>query len=124
MYRKRKGRFSFSVGKKGPRASYRLGCLLPFLVALGVMACSGSGGQAAQSPCERAVQAAAAGDEMADTVEDLDPAITACPTLAEIEAASAKYPAAFDGADVREFVANRCLYSSTLKSASICSEVQ
>lgn len=38
--RVRRGRASFSIGRRGPRASYRLGCALPMLVAL-VVACGG-----------------------------------------------------------------------------------
>ena len=43
-FRMRKGRGSFSVGKRGVRAGYRLGCLLPVVVALVLLvtACGGS----------------------------------------------------------------------------------
>lgn len=40
-FRMRKGRGSFSVGKRGVRAGYRLGCLLPVIVVL-VTACVAS----------------------------------------------------------------------------------
>lgn len=43
---KRKGRTTFSVGKRGPRMSYRLGCAMPILalllVALLLAGCGGS----------------------------------------------------------------------------------
>ncbi len=36
-FRMRRGRATFSVGKRGPRLGYRLGCLVP--IALMVAAC-------------------------------------------------------------------------------------
>jgi hypothetical protein len=38
-FRMRKGRASFSVSKRGPRAGYRMGCLLPVLLV--IAACGG-----------------------------------------------------------------------------------
>lgn len=51
---KRKGRASFSVGKRGPRMSYRLGCAVPILAMLLIAAllagCGGSIDQADVPP--------------------------------------------------------------------------
>lgn len=35
-FRMRKGRSSFSVSRRGPRASYRMGCLLPLVILLAI----------------------------------------------------------------------------------------
>lgn len=33
-FRMRRGRTSFSVGPRGPRMSYRLGCVMPLFIAI------------------------------------------------------------------------------------------
>jgi hypothetical protein len=75
--------------------------------------------------CGQAVAAAAAIDDMQDTVEDLDPAIAVCADFDELVAAFEDYPAALDGVDAQTFVANRCLYSedASVTSSQICAEV-
>lgn len=88
-------------------------------------ACSGPPGQPAVAPsaCETAVAAAAAFDDNSDTIEQLDPALRACTSLAELKAASDKYPSAFDGVDPAVFAANRCASSSAPAGAAICALV-
>ena len=46
-FRMRKGRASFSVGRRGPRTSYRMGCLLPIAVGLTLLAggCTAGGSE-------------------------------------------------------------------------------
>lgn len=75
--------------------------------------------------CGRAVEEAASVGDMEDTVEDLDPAITACVDLAELGAAVADFPDALDGADLETFVSNRCLYSEDdgVLASAICEAV-
>lgn len=89
-------------------------------------ACSGPPGVPAVPPsaCEAAVAAAAAVDDNSDTIEQLDPALRACTTLADLKAASAKYPSAFDGVDPVVFAANRCDSSSAPAGAAICALVK
>ena len=72
------------------------------------------------SACESRVKTAADIDEMQDTVTDLDPAIRTCASLAELSAATAKYPTALDGVDAGVFVSNRCQYEATLADTAIC----
>jgi hypothetical protein len=128
-FRIRRGRGSFSLGPRGPRASYRLGCLVPvaltsaLLIAAG---CTGPPGVPAVAPsaCEAAVAAAAAFDDNSDTIEQLDPALRACSSLAELKAASVKYPSAFDGVDPVIFATNRCASSSAPAGAAICALVK
>ncbi len=69
--------------------------------------------------CELAFQAAAQISDMQDTVEDLDPAVLACPTVADWLQAAGQYPGAID-ADPGVFLANRCRYGPT--TAPICTE--
>jgi hypothetical protein len=76
------------------------------------------------SACESAVQAAAAFDDNSDTIEQLDPALRACTSLAELKVASDKYPAAFDGVDPVEFAQNRCASTNGPSSAAICQLVK
>lgn len=103
------------------------------LATILVAACSASGPAAATtsrpaaattSACESAVAAAAAIDDMSDTVSDLDPAIRNCATIEDLRAAAAKYPKAFDGVDPVEFVRNRCASSSGPTAAGLCSLVK
>jgi hypothetical protein len=88
--------------------------------------CSGPPGVPAVAPsaCEAAVAAAAAFDDSSDTIEQLDPALRACTSLAELKAASDKYPSAFDGADPVIFATNRCSSSSAPAGAAICALVK
>jgi len=74
------------------------------------------------SACEAAIKAAAAIDEMADTVTDLDPAILACDSLADFSSAAARYPTALDGADATNFVRTRCAAIDSLASSPVCAE--
>lgn len=74
--------------------------------------------------CERAVKAASEISDMQDAIEDLDPAIQSCETLGEFLAATAKYPAALDGADGEMFARNRCTYNPSLANTALCKEIQ
>lgn len=65
-------------------------------------------GEAPSSSCVAAFEAAAAVDEMSDTVQDFDPAVVACLTLAAWGAANDAVPAALDGVDPWTFLGNRC----------------
>ena len=82
-----------------------------------VIACSGGGGETA---CEKAFSEAADVSDFNDTVEDLDPAVRSCSTVAEWTAASKKHPGALDGVSPLTFLQNRCRFGPT--SASICTE--
>jgi hypothetical protein len=73
-FRMRRGRTSFSVGKRGPRASYRLGCLLPLAVAL-VLVASACGSAVAPTPSGQASPLA-----VASVVASLTPTATPIPT--------------------------------------------
>ena len=73
--------------------------------------------------CVAAVEAAAAIDPMQDTPDDLDEAIAVCPSLADVESLSELFPAAFDGADVRGFVRNRCTSNEDLAESAVCADV-
>jgi hypothetical protein len=92
------------------------------LVVLGavLVGCSPSPHGGGESACESAVAAAAAVDANSDTVADLDPALRNCTSIAELKAASDKYPAAFDGVDPVVFATNRCASSSAPTGAAIC----
>jgi hypothetical protein len=63
-FRMRRGRGSFSVGRRGPRASYRLGCALPIFVLLSLflVGCGGGSGRPAETrattACAQAFDAA------------------------------------------------------------------
>jgi hypothetical protein len=73
--------------------------------------------------CDDAFAAAAAIDDMHDTVTDLDPAVAACTTLAEWTAASVAHPGAIsEGVDPAEFLRNRC-DESYLASTALCQSV-
>ena len=72
------------------------------------------------SNCEKAMKAAADVSDMQDTVEDIDPVIRACGSMAEFTAASSKFPKALDGASEEMFVTNRCNYNTALQSTAIC----
>ena len=72
------------------------------------------------SACEAAVKSASEIDDMHDTVSDLDPAIRAYASLAELAAAALKYPSALDGVDAGIFVANRCEFEPTIATTLIC----
>lgn len=94
-------------------------------MALVLAGCSGQMaspvGGGGETPCEAAFKAAAAIDDMHDSVEDLDPAVRACTTMNEWLAASAKYPKAInDGVDPRIYVGNRCLYGTGLAGTPLC----
>ena len=90
------------------------------LVVLGVaaivIACGGGG----ETACEKAFSDAASIGDFSDTVEDLDPAVRACSTVAEWTVASKKHPGALDGVSPLTFLQNRCRFGPT--SAKICSE--
>lgn len=73
--------------------------------------------------CQRAFAAAAAVDEMQDTVTDLDPAVQACVSLDEWAAGSASNPTALDGADPWEFLGNRCNSGEGLAETTLCGEL-
>jgi hypothetical protein len=94
-------------------------------IALLLAACSGqaasSGAGGGETACQAAFKAAAAIDDMHDSVEDLDPAIRACRTMDEWLAASVKYPKAINaGVDPRIFLANRCFYGTGLAGTPLC----
>lgn len=90
------------------RAIAALVILLTACAAPGDEPISDEPAASAESQCERLVRRAAEVDVMQDTVTDLDDAILLCDSLADLEAASAKHPDAFDGTPVRDFLANRC----------------
>ena len=94
---------------------------IPIFIVLGavgiVIACGGGGGETA---CEKAFSDAANISDFSDTVEDLDPAVRACSTVAEWTAASNEHPGALDGASPLTFLQNRCRFGPT--SAKICAE--
>ena len=98
------------------------------LVIIGVLvagACSSTAPAASppETTCQRAMRIAAAVDEMSDTVADIDPVIRACISITDLRAASAKYPAAFDGVDPVEFVRNRCEFGGP-SDAPLCALVR
>jgi hypothetical protein len=97
-----------------------------FLIAVALLVAPDSCGNLPDGPrgvgdeaCRAAFQAAAAVDETADTVTDLDPAIPACFSLEQWSEASEAYPAALDGADPQEFLRNRCL-DAHLATIALC----
>ncbi len=92
-----------------------------FVVVLLLAGCGGSGGT--EGECEQLVRTAAEAGPMSDSVQDLDPAIAACGTLADLEAAAEGHEDAFDGASVRDFVVNRCAMEPSLAGSAICEEV-
>ena len=71
--------------------------------------------------CDAAFRNAAAIDDMHDTVEDLDPAIKACRTVAEWSAASARHPKALDGVPPEVFLRNRCDFGGL--QTPLCAEI-
>lgn len=122
-----------SIGQK--RVGTGTGCLIIlgiFLVTMWVASlCSDNNStvertstvesSSALSACEAAFRNAAAVDDMHDTVEDLDPAIRACRTVAEWSAASARYPGALDGVPPEVFLRNRCDFGGF--QTPICDEI-
>ena len=90
------------------------------LALLGPLAIVGCGSDEELTDCEAAMKEAHDVDEMQDTVTDVDPAIAACPTLADFVAASERFPNALDGADPAIYVANRC---ADVATGSLCGEV-
>jgi hypothetical protein len=124
-------------------------CVAVILLALLVTACTGPPGtsppppviasvaptaplNAAATPsvpplvskaCDDAFAAAAAVDDMHDTVTDLDPAVAACATLAEWTAASIAHPGAIsEGVDPAVFLGNRC-DETYLASTALCKSI-
>ena len=73
--------------------------------------------------CDDAFRAAASVSDMRDTVEDLDPAVRACRSVEEWNAAARRHPGALDGADSEYFLWNRCR-SFGEPSGAICEEVR
>lgn len=76
-FRMRRGRTSFSVGPRGPRASYRLGCLLPVLLVAGAVAAACGGPSSPAGPAQ------------------LVPTVTARPATAAPRATTKPAPAAY-----------------------------
>jgi hypothetical protein len=75
--------------------------------------------------CADAFAAAAAVDDLHDAVEDLNPAVLACMTLAEWTAASIAHPGAIsEGVDPAEFLRNRCAAGGELASSALCKSVE
>jgi hypothetical protein len=91
------------------------------VLSTAITACGGSAGPS--SECERAIADAAAVDATQDTVEDLDDAIRACPSIAEFEGFADDYPDALDGVSARTFVGNRCQFEPSLTDTDICQEL-
>lgn len=75
------------------------------------------------SECEQAMKIAADIPDMQDTVEDIDPVIRTCVSMAEFISASSKFPIALNGTDEAIFISNRCVGNSSLKNTSICKEL-
>jgi hypothetical protein len=71
--------------------------------------------------CNDAFAEAAAVSDLEDTLEDLEPAVTACTSAEDWTAASDAYPAAVDGADPLVFLANECAYGD--QERPLCQEV-
>lgn len=88
-------------------------------------ACAAGPGSASDAPtaCERAVRAAADVPAEDATAADLDGAIAVCESLAELEAAAARWPGALDGGDAEERVADRCRSDPVIALSSVCAEV-
>lgn len=85
---------------------------------------SAGGSAVVVSPaCSDAMAAAAAIEDVADTVADLEPAIRACETLAEWIAASDANPAALDGASPKLFAQNACASLEGLANEPLCRAV-
>lgn len=85
-----------------------------------------SGAEVAYSAeCGAAFADAAAVSDMQDTHEDMDPAFSACATMAAFASASEAYPAALDGADPTTYAFNRCQFSpnTSVTESSICNEL-
>ena len=78
---------------------------------------------AVSAACSDAMAAAAAINNVSDTVADLEPAIRACDTLAEWIAASDANPAALDGASPKLFLQNACASLEALANEPLCTEV-
>lgn len=74
--------------------------------------------------CGAAVAQAAAVGEMEEAVENLDPAMTACASIDELQAAADDHPGALD-VDAATWAANRCLSSDdgAVLDSAICAEV-
>lgn len=74
--------------------------------------------------CGAAVAEAAAVGDMEDTVEDLDPAMVACGSVEELQAAADDNPGALD-VDAATWASNRCLYSEdeAVTNSAICDAV-
>jgi len=99
-----------------------VGLFAVFLVSCG----SSASPPADESPgqCDADWAAAAAIDDLSDTVQELDPAVRSCATLAAWGAASDAYPAALDGVDPWTFLGNRCDDSAAdLASTPLCREL-
>ena len=74
--------------------------------------------------CNAAFAAAAAVDVMLDTVEDLDPAVAACTSVAEWRAPAEANPGAIEeGVDPVEFLGNRCSFGEGLRQLGVFREV-
>ena len=79
--------------------------------------------QDALGACREAFRDAAAVSVMRDTVDDLNPAVRACSSVAEWEAAFSEFPDALDGADAELFARNRCQYGAGLSGTPLCREL-
>lgn len=75
--------------------------------------------------CGNAVRQAAEVGDMQDTVEDLDPAIISCESVAEFQAAADDHPTALEGTDAATWASNRCQSAEdqAVKDSDICAEV-
>ncbi len=71
--------------------------------------------------CSDSFAAAAAIGDLQDTVEDLDPALTACGSIEEWIAASSTNPGAIDG-DPAQYLLNRCQYTEA-PTGPACEEI-
>jgi hypothetical protein len=84
-FRMRRGRASFSLSRRGPRASYRLGCLVPVAVAvtIALAACSGAPAplvpQSTPSAEQLAAEVLCSGSTFTRCVEDVVLATTMDP---------------------------------------------
>jgi len=100
----------------------RMRVIAGLTVAAVLVACGSGGPPAPASACDQAMEAAAAVDEMRDTVADLYPVVRACPSIADFTAASARFPDALGGVDPRDNMPNLCAEPS-LADAALCGEV-
>lgn len=73
--------------------------------------------------CIDAFETVVASDDAARSPEDLDPAIGACESLADWEAAAEARPGALEGADPESFARTRCEEAEGLADTPVCEEL-